>query len=113
MLVNYWWAEHAALDGISVRSAGHAMLAVRSLVAAAPRDLARDWFDHDIFGAPENSAAHLPPHIRGVQSAPTAEIAARMRGYLLAELSRADRNSPLTRVVSTRSENDPSFRTPH
>jgi hypothetical protein len=70
----------------------HAMLAVRSL-PPKHRAIWREFFAHYIFEAPGKSAVHLPPHIRGVQSPPTAETAAMIRGYLLAELSRADRNS--------------------
>jgi len=92
VLVNYWWAETPRWMGSPFEALVHAMLAVRSL-PPHHREIWRTWFDHYIFNTPENSAAHLPPHSRGVQSVPTAETAARMRGYLLAELSRADRNS--------------------
>ena len=92
VLVNYWWAETPRWMGSPFEAMVHAMLAVRSL-PPQHRAIWRAWFDHYIFGAPEDSAAHLPPHSRGVQSAPTAETAAMMRSYLLQELSRADRNS--------------------
>ncbi len=92
VLVNYWWAETPRWMGSPFEALVHAMLAVRSL-SPQHRAIWRSYFDHYIFDAPEDSAAHLPLHIRGVQSAPSAETAAMMRGYLLAELSRADRNS--------------------
>jgi hypothetical protein len=92
VLVNYWWAETPRWMGSPFEALVHALLAVRSL-PPQHREIWRTWFDHYIFETPENSAAHLPPHSRGVLSAPTAETAAMMRGYLLAELSRADRNS--------------------
>jgi hypothetical protein len=60
---------NAALDGISVRSLVR-VLAVRSLIAAAPRDLA--CISSHFWGAGE-FGCHLPPHIRGVQSAPLAK----------------------------------------
>lgn len=92
VLVNYWWAETPRWMGSPFEALVHAMLAVRSL-PPQHRAIWRTWFDHFIFDSPENSAAHLPAHSRGVQSAPTAETAAMMRGYLLAELSRPDRNT--------------------
>jgi hypothetical protein len=91
VLVNYWWADTPRWMGSPFEAMVHAMLAVRPL-SPEHRAIWRSFFEHYVFEGPENSAAHLPPQIRGVQSAPSAEIAAMMRGYLLQELSRSDRS---------------------
>ena len=92
VLVNYWWAQTPRWMGSPFEALIHAMLAVRSL-PPEHRAIWRAYFEHYIFGAPEESAAHLPANLRGIQAAPTAELAAFMRGYLLQELSRADRTT--------------------
>lgn len=92
MLVNYWWADTPRWSGSPFETLIHAILSVRSL-PPNQRAIWRTFFEHYIFEAPEESAAHLPPQNRGIQSPLTAEGAAMMRGYLLAELSRPDRAS--------------------
>jgi len=92
VLVYYWWAETPRWMGSPFEAMIHAMLSVRSL-PPQHRAIWRGFFEHYIFGSPENSAAHLPASLRGIQSPPTAELASFMRGYLLQELSRPDRNS--------------------
>jgi hypothetical protein len=87
VLVNYWWAETPRWMGSPFEALIHAMLSVRGL-SPEKREVWRAWFDHYVFGAAGESAAHLPPAQRGIQSPPTAQGAAMMRAYLLDRLAR-------------------------
>ena len=87
VLVNYWWAETPRWAGSPFEAMVHAMLAVRSL-PERQRAVWRTFFEHYVFLANGESAEHLPPDRRGIQSPPTAQGAAMMRSYLLERLTR-------------------------
>jgi hypothetical protein len=92
VLVNYWWANTPQWTGSPFEALVHAMLAVRSL-PEQQRAVWRTYFDHYVFLANGDSAAHLPADRRGIQSPPSAQGADMMRAYLLDRLARDQRLS--------------------
>lgn len=80
ILVNYW--HNDARQGGGFLAMVHAILAIRDR-PEPERQAWRAWFDHLVFGtgAPD-SAAHLPPHARGVTGPPTPERDAMMRRFI-------------------------------
>ncbi len=86
ILVNYWWRETPRWLGHPQDALNHAMLAIRDL----PDDQKahwRDMFDYYVFGNGPEVTAHIPEQGRSVLSPLTAETAARIRGFLLRQLS--------------------------
>jgi hypothetical protein len=80
VLVNYWWNGEAPSPFAAMI---HTMLAVRDL-PRAEKNAWRAWFEHYVFDeAAAEAGAHLPEPARGVLGAPSAERAAKIRGYLL------------------------------
>jgi hypothetical protein len=87
MLVNYWWRPtqqpgqraDSALDCLL-----HCMLSLRDL-PPAHRQAWGEIFKHYIF-SPEDAAAHIPEHKRGVLGPISAETAQQMRGFLADKL---------------------------
>ncbi|KQY88385.1 cupin-like domain-containing protein [Pelomonas sp. Root1444] len=86
-LVNFWWRQSPAFMDTPLNTLMLALLSLRDL-PAAQRDAWRALFDHYIFDADEQTAAHIPPAARGVL-APMNDNSARMlRGVLLNRLNR-------------------------
>ncbi len=86
ILVNYWWRETPRWLGHPQDALNHAMLALRDL----PEDQKAHWrdvFDYYVFGNGPEVTAHIPEQGRSVLSPLTAETAARIRGFLLRQLS--------------------------
>lgn len=65
LFVNYWWNDAPPQGASPYEALMHAMLAIRSL-PADQRAVWRTMFDHYIFGANEDTAAHLPADARGM-----------------------------------------------
>lgn len=65
LFINYWWNDAPPQGASPYEALMHAMLAIRSL-PADQRSVWRTMFDHYIFGADEDTAAHLPAHARGI-----------------------------------------------
>ncbi|MBO9711559.1 cupin-like domain-containing protein [Sphingomonas sp.] len=87
ILVNYWWRDTPRWLGQPQDALNHAMMAIRDL----PEDEKRHWralFDHYVFANTDAVTAHIPEKGRGVLAPHSAESAARIRGYLLRQLSR-------------------------
>ena len=85
--VNYWWNPAPAHLG----SPDIAMLLALTSVRGLPDDQRAAWralFDHYIFGANGDPAAHLPPDVKGVLGPITPEQVARTRATLLDSLNR-------------------------
>lgn len=87
VLVNYWWRDTPRWLGQPQDAMLHAMLAIRDL----PEDQKAHWramFDHYVFGDAGAAAAHIPAEARSVLAPLTPDSAARIRGFLLQQLSR-------------------------
>ncbi|MFK4985615.1 hypothetical protein ACI4B7_27705, partial [Klebsiella pneumoniae] len=77
LLVNYWWNPARPDLGSPWDAMMHGMAALRHL----PPDQRRSWramFDHYVFAAGGDPAAHLPPAARGILGAESAEDLATM-----------------------------------
>lgn len=87
ILLNYWWEPPTQEAGSPLDAMVHAILAVKHL----PRPLREAWrgmFDHYVFGANGEPAAHLAPEHRGILGTPTRELRERIRHFLLRGLDR-------------------------
>ncbi|KQT32853.1 cupin [Sphingomonas sp. Leaf412] len=87
VLLNYWWRETPAWMGQPQDALTHAMMAIRDL----PADEKAHWramFDHYVFDGGDAVTAHIPADARSVLAPLTPESAARIRGFLLQQLSR-------------------------
>ncbi len=86
-LINYWWRRTPAWQDSPMNALWLALATVREL-PPAEREAWRALFDHYVFEADEHTAAHLPPHARGLL-APLDETAhRRLRALLLNKLNR-------------------------
>lgn len=87
ILVNYWWRDSPRWLGQPGDAMMHAMLAIRDL---PPDQKAhwRDMFDHYVFAADPDAAAHIPDAARSILAPLTLDTAGRIRAYLLRALSR-------------------------
>ena len=79
--VNYWWNESQPGLGNPYDALIHALYALRHL-SPEQRDVWRRVFDHYIFCAHGDPAAHLPPDAQGVLGPATPERLERMRQTL-------------------------------
>lgn len=87
VLVNYWWRDTPRWLGQPQDALNHAMMAIRDL----PEDEKRHWrdlFDHYVFANGDDVVAHIPEEGRSILAPLTAESAARIRAFLLRQLSR-------------------------
>ena len=85
--VNYWWNESQPGLGNPYDALIHALYALRHL-PPEQRDVWRTVFDHYIFCAQGDPAAHLPAGAQGVLGPPTRERLERMRATLKQALNR-------------------------
>jgi hypothetical protein len=87
VLVNYWWKERAS-PGATDSALNALLLAILDLRALPPAQR-RGWariFEHYVFGADEDTAAHIPPAKRGVLGEVTPELARQVRAFLVSRL---------------------------
>jgi len=85
--VNYWWNPAPA----ELASPYDALLLALTSLRGLPDDQKQVWrmlFDHYVFGANGDPAAHLPPEVQGVLGPITAQMVARMKATLVKEFSR-------------------------
>lgn len=86
-LINYWWRRSPAWSDSPVTALWMALATVRDL-PPAERAAWRALFDHYVFEADAETAAHLPPAARGML-APFDELGMRrLRALLLNKLNR-------------------------
>ena len=86
-LVNFWWRQSPACMDTPLNTLMLALMTLRDL-PPAQRDAWRALFDHYVFHADEQTAAHIPAAARGVL-APFDETRARqLRAVLLNRLNR-------------------------
>lgn len=86
VLVNYWWRETPRWLGQPQEALNLAMMAIRGL-PEDERQHWRDMFDYYVFSNGPEVVDHIPEEARGVLSPLTPESAARIRGFLLRQLS--------------------------
>jgi Cupin-like domain len=86
-LVNFWWRQSPPFMDTPLNTLMLALLSLRDL-PPAQRDAWRALFDHYIFDADDQTAAHIPPAAQGVL-APMNDNSARMlRSMLLNRMNR-------------------------
>ena len=85
ILVNHWWEDAPADRGSMFEAMVHAIFAAGTL---PPERLAtwRLWFDHYVFRANGDPAAHLAPEHRFILGASTPTLRQRIRQFLLRTL---------------------------
>ncbi len=86
VLVNYWWRDTPRWLGQPQDALNLAMLAIRDL-PEDERQHWRDMFDYYVFTNGREVVDHIPQAGRSVLAPLTAESAARIRGFLLRQLS--------------------------
>ena len=86
-LVNFWWRQSPAFMDTPLNTLMMALLTLRDL-PPAQRDAWRALFDHYVFNADDDTAAHLPPAARGVLAPMTESGARQLRAMLLNRLNR-------------------------
>jgi len=85
--VNYWWNPAPAGLGSPYEALMFALMSLRGL----PEDQQAVWrmlFDHYVFAANGDPAAHLPPDVQGVLGPVTPQQIGRMKATLIDALSR-------------------------
>jgi len=82
LLVNYWWSQAPALAGSPFDAFVHALKNVRHL-PIPQREAWRALFEHYVFEADGDPAAHLPVEARGVLGELSETTAREVRGFLL------------------------------
>lgn len=86
-LINFWWRATPPHMDTPLNTLLLALMSVRDLPPAQRRAW-RALFNHFVFDADDDTAAHVPPHARGVL-APMDHLAARqLRAFLLNRLNR-------------------------
>ncbi len=87
VLVNYWWRQSPAHMDSPIAALMLALMTMRDL----PAPQRRAWqglFDHYVFQADDQTAAHIPPHARHVLAPLSPEGAQHLRAHLLHRLQR-------------------------
>jgi hypothetical protein len=90
VLVNYWWDDIPAWNGSPFEALLHGLLAIRALPPER-RELWRKIFDHYVFQTGGDPVAHLTEQQRGIQGAPSPQVADFLRDALVRTLSRRRR----------------------
>lgn len=86
-LVNFWWRQSPAWMDTPLNTLMLALLSLRDL-PPAQRNAWRVLFDHYVFDADEQTAAHIPAAARGVLAPLTEAGARQLRSVLLNRLNR-------------------------
>ncbi|HEX5688225.1 MAG TPA: cupin-like domain-containing protein [Ideonella sp.] len=88
LLVNYWWRQSPEHMDSPMAALLLAIMSVRDL-PQAQRDAWRSLFDHYVFDAGADTAAHLPPAARQILAAPLDGNATRaLRARVIRRLNR-------------------------
>jgi len=86
-LVNFWWRQSPAFMDTPQNTLMLALLTLRDL-PPAQRDAWRALFDHYVFDADEQTAAHIPAAARGFLAQINDTTARQLRSLLLSRLNR-------------------------
>jgi len=87
VLVNYWWDDARPWTGSPLEAMVHAILAERDL----PPERRALWgkvFGHYVFGANDDTLAHLAPRQRGILGESSPRLAAFIKEWLVRSLGR-------------------------
>ena len=87
VLVNYWWRQSPDHLDSPVGALMAALLTLRDL-PPAQREIWRNLFDHYVFRADDDTAAHIPPHARSALAPITESGARHLRQALLDRFKR-------------------------
>ncbi len=87
VLINYWWRDTPAYMDSPMNALMHALMSVRDL-PRAQRNAWAQLFAHYVFDADESTAAHIPPHARGVLAPLDDKTQRVLRARLLKKLNR-------------------------
>ena len=87
-LVNYWWRESIGPAGKANSALNALLLAILDLrhLPPAQRKAWRNIFDHYVFTASEEVAAHVPGPRRGVLGDISPQLAQQIRAFLASQL---------------------------
>lgn len=86
-LVNFWWRQSPPYMDTPFNALMMALLTLRDL-PPAQRDAWRALFDHYVFDAHADTAAHIPPAARGILNPISDHGARQVRALLLSRLNR-------------------------
>jgi len=86
-LVNFWWRQSPSFMDTPLNTLLMGLLSLRDL-PPAQRDAWRALFDHYVFDADEQTAAHIPPAARGVLAPMNDHSARQLRALLRNRLNR-------------------------
>jgi hypothetical protein len=86
-LVNFWWRQSPAFMDTPLNTLMMALLSLRDL-PPAQRDAWRALFDHYVFDADDQTAAHILPAARGILAPMDDSSARQLRSMLLNRLNR-------------------------
>jgi hypothetical protein len=86
-LVNFWWRQSPAFMDTPLNTLMLALLTLRDL-PPIQRDAWRTLFDHYVFDADADTAAHIPPAARGILAPMNDTSARQLRSMLLNRLNR-------------------------
>jgi hypothetical protein len=87
VLVNYWWRQTPDFIDPAMNALMLAILCVRDL-PPAQRQAWEHAFDHYVFHADDQTAAHIPDNARRILAPLTAESSRMLRAYLRNKLNR-------------------------
>lgn len=87
VLVNSWWRDSPAHMDSPMNALMHTLMSVRDL-PPAQRQAWAQLFHHYVFDANEDTAAHIPPHARGVLAPLDDNTQRVLRARLLKKLNR-------------------------
>jgi hypothetical protein len=87
VLVNYWWRQSPDYMDTPMNALMHAMMTVRDL-PPAQREAWRVLFDHYVFAADEQTAAHIPAAARHSLAPMDSDAVRALRAQLLKRMNR-------------------------
>ena len=87
VLVNYWWRQSPDYMDTPMNALMHAIMTVRDL-PPSQRDAWRALFDHYVFDAGDQTAAHIPPAARHLLAPLDCDAVRALRAQLLKRMNR-------------------------
>jgi len=87
VLVNYWWRQSPEYMDTPTNALMHALMTVRDL-PPEQREAWRRLFEHYVFGADEETAAHIPPAARRILGPLDGDAVRNIRAQLLKRMNR-------------------------